>query len=453
MSTKNFSQANEWVKNRLANRKEFFGSRHSFFKLFQHGIVYSFLEIKNKKLKTFFQLPIFIQKWRWQLKSFLKSGKKSIQLNEIVMLDPGRVHIDEDGNMVSVYFNKIQQTLDKTRYTTINEDPKHGLQCDYSIADLEQLSFPSGKEFNEMLEEVNGVANTLRNSEYYTQEEKELIQSSLHLFLVAYVRYLAVFKLSKVKKLFFIRHYHNEGIIAAAKDCGIETIELQHGLINKHDLYYVYDSSLKDYLKNAFFPDKILLFGKYWEDVLSKGSEWHRDQLIIAGEYLSSKEKIQNNSEKENVILIASQKTLHDLFIPRIKQIMETVKKHPDWRIILKLHPFEKETQKYTELSNSILEIAPLNSNISDYLAIARIQVSIYSTTFFDAIGENVVNFAWTGPFLGGDYADALIEDGIALSANNEDVILKLQQLELDNYTPLQREAFYTHFSREAFDV
>ncbi|MFM1999070.1 MAG: hypothetical protein RL204_1017 [Bacteroidota bacterium] len=453
MSTKNFSQTNEWVKNRLANRREFFGSRHSFFKLFQHGIVYSFLEIKNKKLKTFFHLPIFIQKWRWQLKSFLKSGKKSIQLNEIVMLDPGRVHIDEDGNIVSVYFNKIQQTLDNSRYTTINEDPKHGLQCDYSIADLEQLPFPSGKEFNEMLEEVNGVANSLRNSEYFTQEEKELIQSSLHLFLVAYVRYLAVFKLSKVKKLFFIRHYHNEGIIAAAKDCGIETIELQHGLINKHDLYYVYDPSLKDTLKNAFFPDKILLFGKYWEDVLMKGSEWKPSQFTIAGEYMSSRKANNQNLIKENLILIASQKTLDHIFIPRIKSLIETLKNYPDWRIVIKLHPSEKKIEAYQSLVTSNVELAPLKSNIYDYLEKSKIQLSIYSTTFFDAIGMSVTNFAWTGDFIGSDYAEALIEDNIAFDGNLKNIIEEYKYFENQGIKNLSRDYFYTAFSSESFGI
>lgn len=453
MSTKNFSQANEWVKNRLANRKEFFGSRHSFFKLFQHGIVYSFLEIKNKKLKTFFHLPIFIQKWRWQLKSFLKSGKKAIELNEIVMLDPGRVHIDEDGNMVSVYFHKFQKSLDPKRFTTINEDTKHGLKCNYAISDFSGLPFPNGNEFDEMLFEVNSVTKKLRKSNHYTQEEKELIQSCCQIFLTAYVQYLAIFKSSKVKKLYFIRHYLNEGIIAAARDCGIETIELQHGLINKHDLYYVYDKSFQKHLSNAFFPDKILLFGQYWKDVLTQGSEWKPEQLIIAGDYLSSKSNVRNNISKENVVLVASQKTMHEIFIPRIKELAKSIQNHPDWRIILKLHPFEKETEKYADLCNDRIEIAPLNSNISDYLQISKIQVSVYSTTFFDSIGLNVINFAWTGPFMGGDYAEALIEDGIAFRANNTDIVARFLEITNSDVKQLERTHYYSNISIESFDA
>ena len=453
MSTKTFSQANDWLKKRLEGRDEFMGSRHSFFKIFQHGIVYSFLAIKNKKLKTFFHLPLLFQKLRWKLKSLIKSKATTFQLNEIVMLDPGRVHIDEDGNHTSVYFNKIQKTLPKSKYTSINENPQHGLPCDYSLADLDNLSFPSGDAFDMMLEEVNDVAKKLRNSDYYSNEEKELIQSCLHLFLVSYIRYLSIFQKSKIKKLFFIRHYHNEGIIAAANDCGIETIELQHGLINKHDLYYVYDLAFKKNLKNAFFPNRILLFGQYWKDVLSKGAEWRPEQLIIAGDYMSSKKTEVQETAKQNVILVASQKTLHGLFIPRIKELAASLQNHPDWRIILKLHPFEKETEKYSELAGDRLEIAPLHSNISDYLEISKIQVSIYSTTFFDAIGKNVVNFAWTGNFLGGDYAEALVEDGIAKSADNEDIVLIFNEMSLEPQPQLERQHFYTSFSSESFDV
>jgi hypothetical protein len=453
MSTKTFSQANDWLKKRLEGRDEFMGSRNSFFKIFQHGIVYSFLEIKNKKLKTFFHLPLFVQKLRWKLKSLLKRKANTFQINEIVMLDPGRVHIDEDGNHVSVYFDKIQKTLPKSKYTLINEDPKHGLPCDYTISDLNCLPFPSGIAVDSMFEEVNDIAKKLRNSDYYNTEEKELIQSSLHLFLVSYIRYISIFQSSKIKKLFFIRHYHNEGIIAAAHDCGIETVELQHGLINKHDLYYVYDLAFKENLKNAFFPNRILLFGQYWKDVLSKGAEWRPEQLIIAGDYMSSKKTELQETAKQNVILVASQKTMHELFIPRIKELAASLQNHPEWRIILKLHPFEKEVEKYNDLASDKLEIAPLQSSISDYLEISKIQVSIYSTTFFDAIGKNVVNFAWTGNFLGGDYAEALIEDGIAKSANNEDIILIFNKMNLESKSPLERPHFYTTFSSESFDV
>ena len=453
MSTKTFSQANDWLKKRLEGRDEFMGSRNSFFKIFQHGIVYSFLEIKNKKLKTFFHLPLFVQKLRWKLKSLLKSKATRFQLNEIVMLDPGRVHIDEDGNHTSTFFQKIQKTLPKSKYTSINENPQHGLPCDYSLADLDNLSFPSGMAFDMMLKEVNDIAKKLRNSDYYSIEEKELIQSCLHLFLVSYIRYLSIFQKGKIKKLFFIRHYHNEGIIAAASDCGIETIELQHGLINKHDLYYVYDKAFKKNLENAFFPNRILLFGQYWKDVLAKGAEWSPEQLVIAGDYMSSKETNQQEKAKENVILIASQKTLHGLFIPRIKELAASIQNHPDWRIILKLHPFEKEIEKYNDLASDKLEIASLHSSISDYLEIAKIQVSIYSTTFFDAIGKNVVNFAWTGNFLGGDYAEALVEDGIAQSANSEDIILIFKKISNETHHQLERPHFYTSFSSESFDV
>ena len=453
MSTKNFSQTNEWLKKRLAHRKEFQGTKHSFFKVFQHGIVYSFLEIKNKNLKTFFHLPLFIQKWRWKLKSFTKQKQDNFQFNEIVMLDPGRIFVDEDGNLVSIYFDKIQKTLAKSKFTSINEQPKYGLQCDYKISDFDTLPFPSGAAFDSMFEEVNLVAKNVRESQYFNEDEKTLIQSSLHVFLTSYIRYLSIFSGKNIKKLYFIRHYHNEGIIASAEDCGIETIEIQHGLINKHDLYYVYDEVFKDDLKNAFFPSKILLFGQYWKEVLSKGCEWKESQLIIAGEYMTSKPREIKPIEKENVILIASQKTLHDLFIPKIEQIAKSLSKHPNWRIILKLHPLEKEIEKYNRLTSQNLEIAPLSSNISDYLEIAKIQLSIYSTTFFDAIGFDVVNYAWDGPFIGGDYAESLIEDGIARSANIEDIILNFNDINPSETSFLSRAHFYSPFSSESFDA
>ena len=65
-----------------------------------------------------------------------------------------------------------------------------------------------------------------------------------------------------------------EALIAALRDLGIKSVEIQHGLISASDYYYVYSEKLKPGLEKALFPDTIGLYGQYWKNILLRGAEW-----------------------------------------------------------------------------------------------------------------------------------------------------------------------------------
>jgi hypothetical protein len=66
---------------------------------------------------------------------------------------------------------------------------------------------------------------------------------------------------------------------------GIKTVELQHGLISKHDLYYVYPGKYREALSKGIFPNEIWLFGNFWKEVLQRGAESEFMKPVVIGNF------------------------------------------------------------------------------------------------------------------------------------------------------------------------
>lgn len=451
MSLHPFNEVNAHLLKRLAGRTECIGRDYSYFKIVQHGMIYAFNGTTKKLLKTYFHLPVLLQLVRYALFSLRHAKSTQKNFKELVILDPGREILDINGQPQSVFFKRIRDHFSSATSTSICLKKEKTTYSDYSLFDFPLVSFSWSKKEIQRIKEVNQTLQNMRDSKHYNAEEMQYIESAFHVFIEQYLRYYSIFKNSGARRVLFIAHYHNEGIIAAARDLGIETLELQHGLINAKDLYYVYDSTFDAVLKNALFPDKIFLYGQYWKEVLEQGAEWSKEQLVILGSSMLGQDEISGNLEfdqKPKQILVASQKGMADLFIPLIYQLLDHVNRHPEWKVIVKLHPYETETERYYNIKNERLEFAPLKSSIKDYLSTSRIQMSIYSTTLFDAAGHEIVNFIWLKEGLGNDYALNLVENkiGIGLSGE-EDPIALLETLKGLSTHYLARNKLYAIFN------
>jgi hypothetical protein len=90
------------------------------------------------------------------------------------------------------------------------------------------------------------------------------------------------------------------------------------------------------------------------------------------------------------------------------------MEKHPDWKWIIKIHPLEKRKEHYYELSKEGFEIVDRERSINSLLRESRIQISIYSTTFFDALGYAIENFSLQDYSVYSDYAAQMVTEGVA---------------------------------------
>jgi multimeric flavodoxin WrbA len=312
------------------------------------------------------------------------------------------------------------------------------------------MPYPDSEE-RKLLKEIIGSLKNAKQLKQFTPYEMKQLSSAMHIFFEEFRFYYHLFKGQKTKTLLFICHYHSEGLIAALKILGIKCIEVQHGLIATNDLYYVYHEQFSSAIGKALFPDKILTYGPYWKRILGMGCEFRTSQILVAGDYLYRlKESKIEKPEKENIVLVCAQKTLHTDYVNYGKKLAEHLKKHPEWRAILKLHPLEKNKQAYEELRQYGIEIVDVEVPLDILLAQCKIQISIYSTTFYDALGFDMVNFSLQDFGSMSDYASDMIQEGVAAPIMaNEDPIDKYLHTLNSGQMLLAREEVYAPFNPE----
>jgi hypothetical protein len=254
-----------------------------------------------------------------------------------------------------------------------------------------------------------------------------------------------------VKSVVFISHYHNEGLIAAMQVLKIRSVELQHGLIAGNDLYYQYDAAFRHAVKNAFFPDTICVYGPYWKHILLQGCEFSQTNITVAGDYLwhppiGNTEEVQ----KQNTVLICAQKNFHTDYVNYALSLVPLIKKHPGWKWVIKLHPLERFTSAYDVLKEHGFEVVGQERSLTVLLRESRIHISIYSTTFFDALGYDVTNFSLQHYGTAKDYAAQMVAEGVAhpLSIHDDPI----EMVESGTITPLRlsRSDVYSLFDENA---
>jgi hypothetical protein len=273
------------------------------------------------------------------------------------------------------------------------------------------------------------------------------VESAFFVFFESFRRWHALLSIANPKTLVGITHYHNEGCLAAAKLLGIKTIELQHGLISKHDLYYVYPKQYREAVAKGMFPNEIWLFGNFWKRVLANGAEAEFMNPVVIGNFISDTSTVSNDNVKENRVLLCAQKNLSEPYIEWIRTMRDFIlPNHPSWKLIVKMHPLESETKKYQNEASDFVEILPVSSSLNEELKRAKIQVSIYSTTFFDALGMGVKNFSLNEIGFSGNYASEMVAFGVADSLKkSEDVISKFENSP-DQIGNLTREDVFATF-------
>ena len=226
--------------------------------------------------------------------------------------------------------------------------------------------------------------------------------------------YKLLFRIKKVETVYLVVAYGKEPVIAAAQDLGIETIELQHGLINDFHLGYAFPE------QNCipYFPDKLWLFGQFWADTtpLPKtcaydviGSE-HMRGVVTAYEHI-----IQSKTPKS--ILFCSQGTIAAELFPIARDLATLL---PAYTICYRLHPGE-DPDAYNihlkDMPDNIRLSYDSNENTYELMARSEYNAGVYSTTIWEGTVLHCKTIVVALP--GHEAAEGLIQKKQAFLANN----------------------------------
>jgi hypothetical protein len=142
---------------------------------------------------------------------------------------------------------------------------------------------------------------------------------------------------------------------------------------------------------------------------------------------------------------------MHDDYTGYVKELMAQLTGYSNWTVIVKLHPLEKNKGAYYELKELGVEIRDVETPLDTLLAKAKIQISIYSTTFYDALGFDVCNFSLQDYGSMSDYAADMISESVALPLFiHENPIEKFLSMKQSMISLAPREEVYSLFDKKA---
>lgn len=450
MSTlKSFTEINRLTSEYLPDPSIADTSFFNLYKVYQHALTYTVNNSTEKLFRHYLDLPFSLQVSRYALKGLKRKPRKKLK-RVLIYVDPrqGKTSADETA---SFFFSKTLDLIPSHDRSLMQKNNQCDGQYDITVADqvqasnlaLDRLEIELLKEINRLAKEADRVK--LPNFSRY-------LKPALQLFFELFHRYYVLLNKQAVEKLVLICHYHNESLIAACKLLNIEVIEYQHGLIAQNDIYYVYPEAILPFRKRSLFPDKIVVFGDFWRELLLKGYEFGEDQIIVGGEtaLLPVVTPPELRQAKENAIFIGTQTWLADSFVSYLNSLQKQLQRdHPDWKLIIKLHPLEKETHKYEHFDKFENCELHRSGHLQPLLERSRIQISIYSTTLFDSIGLNVLNFALQNYSASSDYAREMVENRVAFPINIDDDPVELYHQKLPHANELlNRDVLYKPFQR-----
>jgi hypothetical protein len=449
---KSFSEINAYSKEKLKDLDLYTEPEYSYLKIYQHAIRYSLTE-RHSPLRHYFYLPVFIQSLIYRIKGFRKKVQP-VKVKDYLMMDYGRV-VNDNGQWHYTYYDKIIELIGREKISVLCTDSKTFIEPDIKYSTLQRALPALDRTEQKILKSINRSIRQARQSKLLSPLEMKHLCTQMVLFFHDFRQHYHLLKGQSIKHVIFIRHYHREGMIVALKELNIDHTELQHGLIAANDLYYVYHKQYASALQNALFPNRIVVYGPYWKRILEKGCEFKPEQIHVGGDYLYRLNRPQQDlSEKENLILLCIQKEMNPDYIRYGHLLAEYMKAHPEWRVILKLHPSQDNREEYDQLKQYGVQILDREIPLDDLLAKAKIQITIYSTTVYDALGFDVMNFCLQDFGTMRDYAKDMISEGAALPLyEHEDPIAKYEEIMKsgDGVRFLPREDVYAPFQPEVF--
>lgn len=418
--------------------------------------LYARLSERNKKknAKILFLAPVWVQQLYLNLKAFRKYKELPVisSQQKYLLICPIRFIKDPDsGKEKNIYIEKLLSYLGR-QYCHIHYRSSltatTSIEFDSILPDWLSLSIRFSEFDSECVKMLREIYHQIIHAAALQPDDHVEIQLAFENFWREARLYYSVLKNSPVKTAFIYPAYQNEALVYALRKAGIRIIELQHGVISKGANFYVYPAIVNKVKGDKLLPDEIWVWGNYWKNVLLKGAEFKKEQIKVAGDFISRPAYPQESDQKEKILLIALSSNTQAVFIPYIKQLEKQLRLHPDWRIQIKLHPGDPNNQVYLDAFGSLekIELVGKQINIAECLRKASIQISIYSNTLFEAIGTGTLNFCLDVDAKFKGFVDDVVAAGVAyLLQPAEDPIEKFEALR-PTHKELNSDDFFAKF-------
>jgi len=204
-------------------------------------------------------------------------------------------------------------------------------------------------------------------------------------------KFVKIFKRFRPNVFVYVDDGSMQGILEAAHNHGVTTIELQHSTVSNINPQYQWSPKSKDY---NTIPKYIFSFGKFWHNSFNLKSK-----IIPTGfpyfDIMSEKySSISNQNKSNNVLINSSIISKNDL----IRITLDLIDLLDNCKIYFKLRPEEYDSWKNhypKEIihNKNIIMIDNNETHLYKYFTICKYQIGVNSTTIYEGLGSGLTTF------------------------------------------------------------
>lgn len=289
-------------------------------------------------------------------------------------------------------------------------------------------------EENDFIEKLENIITQKFNKNYPLKNE---IIWQVTRFKTQYKKYSKLFIKKSPRIIYLICSYGKEGMIHAAKVKNMEVVELQHGSIDRMHLGYSFENNKSV----PYFPDRLLLFGKYWSDSTPIPLEKEKIEVIGYSFFNSQLKKYKGVVQEKKKVLFISQWPIGKKLS---EKAVEVARDNKDFEIIYRLHPQEKNSWKlfypilYQNRDITNLTIDDSDNDLHLELAKSKYVIGVSSTAINESLAFDCTVLLLN--LFSIEYMDYLIKNEYVMMQDIED---KIDIGLIENTNTISKEYFF----------
>lgn len=216
------------------------------------------------------------------------------------------------------------------------------------------------------------------------------IRSSVAEFIAAYGQYQKLLEHIK-PSLLICSEYPGSGLVAAAGNLDIPSIDLQHGVIDIFHPQYIYAPALRPYKNRMAQPTWVGVFGTMHRDIVARTGFRDQSEIAVLGSCRIEKnrERFRANQVQGKGILLPAQWTFFEETKALLNKLLHAATENTP--LVLKLHPHEPADsaawyKTFTAENASRVTIAGTDEDVYALISKASIVVGFDSAVLLEAV-------------------------------------------------------------------
>jgi hypothetical protein len=240
------------------------------------------------------------------------------------------------------------------------------------------------------LRDYSGLAEKI-NGELGLHWDNERINKVVGHFRGERLFYKWLFRFKRTKRV-YVTFAVPKALYCAARECGVESLEFQHGIIDRGHIAYNYPAAIADQ-KRVYCPDVLLTFSDFW----CQDTHYPVGRIVpIGNTILADVETTDKTFDPKNLVMgfISA-----DVFGQSLAELaLEYIRLHPQDHIFFKLHPNQFSRRKeYYKLFHDYPNIKVVTNEQPTERMVASCDaiVLIQSTIAYEALQAGIPVFIY----------------------------------------------------------